>query len=146
MEFDVGDTVFAKTLLLKHVVWFRSKEKLSPRLVGLFPIVKQIGKVAYRLELPKKMSSVDNVFHVTFLWKCVLDSNVVVSLDQYEDLEVESIISRPRKPLRVAGIDTKQLRRKVVKLVKVQWSEDESDCTWETEEDVRKKYPELFVW
>ena len=48
--------------------------------------------------------------------------------------------------MRIVGNDTKQLRGKAVKLVKDQWDENEKDCTWETDEDIRKKYPELFAW
>ena len=130
---------------LKHVVRFGSKGKLAPRFVGPFPIVERIGKLAYRLELPEKMSSVHNVFHVSFLRKFVHDSNVVVSPGQYEDLEVETAVAKTRKPLRVVGNDMKQLRRKTVKLVKVQWGEDGDDCTWETKESMRATYPKLFV-
>ena len=60
LEFDVGDMVFVKTSSLKHVVRFGNKGKLAPRFVGPFAIVERIGKLAYRLELPKKMSSVHN--------------------------------------------------------------------------------------
>ena len=67
LEFDVGDMVFVKISPLKHMVRFGSKGKLAPRFVGPFPIVERIGKLAYRLELPEKMSSVHNVFHVSFL-------------------------------------------------------------------------------
>ena len=137
--------VFAKISPLKHVVRFGSKGKLAPWFVGPFPIVERIGKLAYRLELPEKMSSVHNVFHVSFLQKFVHDSNAVVSPEQYEDLEVETAVAKPRKPLHVVGNDTKQLRRKTVKLVKVQWSEDDDDCTWETEESMKATHPELFV-
>ena len=137
--------VFVKISPLKHMVRFGSKGKLAPRFVGPFPVVERIGKLAYRLELPEKMPSMHNVFHVSFLRKFLHDSNVVVSPEQYEDLEVETAVAKPRRPLRVVGNDTKQLRRKTVKLVKVQWSEDGDDCTWETEESMRATHPELFV-
>ena len=39
----------------------------------------------------------------------------------------------------------KQLRRKSVNLVKVQWSTDDRDCTWEMEESMRASNQELFV-
>ena len=92
------------------------------------------------------MAGVHNVFHVSQLRKFVHDSDMTISPDQLEDFEVEPEAVGNRKPARIVAHDMKQLRRKSVKLVKVQWSEDENDCTWETEEDIRKKYPELFVW
>ena len=39
----------------------------------------------------------------------------------------------------------KVLRRAVVKLVKVQWSNHSiQEATWELEEDMREKHPQLF--
>jgi len=144
MEFDIDDMVFVKISPLKNVIRFGSKGKLAPRFVGPFPIIERIGKLAYRLDLPEKMSSVHNVFHVSCLRKCVHDSIVVVSPDSCEDFEVNPVVSRPRKPFRVVGTDTKQLRRKVVKLLKVQWSENDDDCTWKTEENIKATHPKFF--
>ena len=147
LEFDVGDMVFVKISPLKNVIRFGKKGKLTPRFVGPFPIIERIGKLAYRLELPEKMSSVHNVFHVSYLRKYVHDSSTVVSADSCEDFEVDPVDKRPRKPLRVVETDTKQLRRKVVKLLKIQWSDDDNDCTWEVEERMKAVHPELFkVW
>ena len=40
--------------------------------------------------------------------------------------------------------EEKELRNnKKIKLVKVQWSDDERDCTWEAEEKIRKNYPDF---
>ena len=119
--------------------------KLAPRFVGPFPVLEQVGNLAYEVELPDKMAGVHNVFHVSQLRKFVQDPNVAISPDQLDDIEVEPEAVENHKSMRIVGNDTKQLRRKAVKLVKVQWGENEKDCTWETEEDIRKKYPELFA-
>ena len=146
LKFSVGDLVFVKISPLKSVIRFGRRGKLAPRFVGPFPILELVGNLAYRIDLPEKMAGVHNVFHVSQLRKFVHDSDMTISPDQLEDFEVEPEAVGNRKPTRIVEHDTKRLRRKAVKLVKVQWSEDESDCTWETEEDIRKKYPELFVW
>ena len=63
------------------------------------------------------------------------------------NLEVYPVVSRPRKPLRIVETDTKQLRRKTITLLKVQWSDDVNDCTWEEEERMKAAHPGLFeVW
>ena len=61
-----------------------------------------------------------------------------------EDVEVEKEATLRRAPIRILGIETKKLRNREVKLVKVQWSEADEDATWETEEKMRGLYPFLF--
>ena len=67
LEFEVGDWVFLKVSPLRNVVRFGSAGKLAPRFVGLFPISEKIGKMAYRVEPPKRLVGVHNVFHVSHL-------------------------------------------------------------------------------
>ena len=40
-----------------------------------------MGKVAYRLDLPEELSQIHSTFHVSQLWKCLVDDLVVVSLE-----------------------------------------------------------------
>ena len=49
-----------------------------------------------------------------------------------------------KDPVGILAKDVKKLRNKSLKLVKVQWSLDPSDCTWELEDKVRMNYPKLF--
>nr|GFC38339.1 reverse transcriptase domain-containing protein [Tanacetum cinerariifolium] len=51
-------------------VRFGKRGKLNPRYVGPFKVLEEIGKVAYKLELPKELSRVHNTFHVSNLKKC----------------------------------------------------------------------------
>ncbi|GJW60602.1 putative reverse transcriptase domain-containing protein [Tanacetum coccineum] len=57
---------------------FGKKRKLAPRFVGPFEILERIGHVAYRLRLPKELSSVHDTFHVSNLKKCLADANLHV--------------------------------------------------------------------
>nr|GEZ30182.1 putative reverse transcriptase domain-containing protein [Tanacetum cinerariifolium] len=77
MEFDAGDMVMLKVSPWKGVIRFGKREKLSPRYVGPFKIIKRIGLVAYRLELPKKLHGIHNTFHASNLKKCLADENLV---------------------------------------------------------------------
>jgi hypothetical protein len=60
-----GDYVYLKVSPMKGVTHFKIKGKLAPRYIGPFPILEQCGPVAYRLQLPKTLSVVHNVFHVS---------------------------------------------------------------------------------
>ena len=49
-----------------------------------------------------------------------------------------------RAPTRILGSETRKLRNREGQLVKVQWGDDESNATWETEAKMRSLYPFLF--
>ena len=63
--FEIGDFVYLKVSPMSVVKRFHTKGKLSPRYVGPFMIIDRSGEVAYQLELPKQLSSVHDVFHVS---------------------------------------------------------------------------------
>ncbi|GJR15474.1 putative reverse transcriptase domain-containing protein [Tanacetum coccineum] len=54
MEFQVGDKIMLRVSSWKGVVRFRKWEKLNPRYVGPFKVLKKIGSVAYKLKLPQE--------------------------------------------------------------------------------------------
>ncbi|GKC12194.1 putative reverse transcriptase domain-containing protein [Tanacetum coccineum] len=81
MEFQVGDNVMLKVLPWKGVVHFGKWGKLNPRYVGPFKVLKKVGSVAYKLELPEELSRVHNTFHVSNLKKCYADEPLAVPLD-----------------------------------------------------------------
>ncbi|GJV13907.1 hypothetical protein Tco_1355448 [Tanacetum coccineum] len=56
MEFQVGDKVMLKVSPWKGVVRFGKRGKLNPRYVGPFKVLKKVGAVAYKLELPQELS------------------------------------------------------------------------------------------
>jgi hypothetical protein len=62
---EVGEHVYLKVSPLRGTKRFHVKGKLSPRYVGPYPIMKRIGKVAYKLELPLELTGVHPVFHVS---------------------------------------------------------------------------------
>ena len=65
MEFEVRDFVFLKVSPTKGVAKFGKRGKLSPWYIEPYRITKRVGEVAYKLELPPKLSGVHNVFHVS---------------------------------------------------------------------------------
>ncbi|GJS28108.1 putative reverse transcriptase domain-containing protein [Tanacetum coccineum] len=81
MEFQVGDRVMLKVSPWKGVVRFGKRGKLNPRYVGPFKVLRKVGVVAYKLELPQELSRVHNTFHVSNLKKCYADKPLAVLLD-----------------------------------------------------------------
>nr|GEU37717.1 putative reverse transcriptase domain-containing protein [Tanacetum cinerariifolium] len=62
----------------------RKRSKLSPRYIGPFEIIKRIGPVAYKLELPEKLRGIHDTFHISNLKKCLADKNLVIPLEEIQ--------------------------------------------------------------
>nr|GEY08484.1 putative reverse transcriptase domain-containing protein [Tanacetum cinerariifolium]GEZ07384.1 putative reverse transcriptase domain-containing protein [Tanacetum cinerariifolium] len=81
IEFQVRDNFMLKISPWKGVVRFRKRGKLNPRYVGPFKVLKKVGSVVYKLELPEELSRVHNTFHVSNLKKCYADEPLAIPLD-----------------------------------------------------------------
>ena len=68
----------------RGVVRFNKGEKLSPRFIGPFEILKRVDTVAYRLALPLSMSGFHKVFHVSMLRRYTPDLAHVVDCKEIE--------------------------------------------------------------
>ncbi|KAA0053361.1 ty3-gypsy retrotransposon protein [Cucumis melo var. makuwa] len=142
LEFDVGDKVFLKVAPMRGVLRFERRGKLSPHFVGPFEILERISPVVYRLALPPSLSAVHDVFHVSMLRKYVSDPSHVVD---YEPLEIDENLSYTEQPVEVLAREVKMLRNREIPLVKVLWRNHwVEEATWEREDDMRSRYPELF--
>ena len=142
IEFAVGEFVFLKISPMKGVMRFGKKGKLSPRYIGPFEILDRIGQVAYRLALPPALAETHNVFHISMLRKYVSDPSHVLS---YEPLQLKQDLSYDEQPERILEKGIKELRSKRIPLVKVLWKNStEREATWELEDDMKARYPELF--
>ncbi|KAI3708785.1 hypothetical protein L2E82_38236 [Cichorium intybus] len=143
IEFQVGDMVMLKVSPWKGLIRFGKKGKSSPRFIGPFRISQRVGAVAYKLELPDELHGIHDVFHVSHLRKTLFDKSQQVPL---AEIEVDDKLRYPEQPERVLDRKIRQLRNKKISTVKVLWHHHKgSDMTWETESEMREKYPQLFV-
>ncbi|GJV83724.1 putative reverse transcriptase domain-containing protein [Tanacetum coccineum] len=110
---EVGE-MYIKVSPWKEVVRFGKKGKLAPRYVRPFEIVERVRPVSYRLKLPLELSCVHDMFHVSNLKKCLVESDVQ--------------LKRRRIPLVKVRWNSRQ----------------GVEYTWEHEDQFRKKYPNLF--
>ncbi|GJT83988.1 putative reverse transcriptase domain-containing protein [Tanacetum coccineum] len=137
LEFEVEDQVLLK--VWKGVIRFGKKGKLAPRYVGPFEILERIGPVAYRLRLPKELSSVHGTFHVSNLKKCLADANLHVPLDE---IKVDKTLRFVEEPVEIIDREVKSLKRSKIPIVKVHWnSKRDPKFTWEREDHIKAKYP-----
>ncbi|GKE54865.1 hypothetical protein Tco_1490021 [Tanacetum coccineum] len=135
--------MFRLRLCMKGVVDFGKKCKLALRYVGPFEILERIGLVAYRLRLPEELSSVHDTFHASNLKKCLADANLHVPLDE---IKVDKTLRFVEEPIEIIDREIKKLKRRKIALVKVRWNSKRGpEFTWENEDQMRIKYPQLFV-
>ncbi|KAK1653337.1 hypothetical protein QYE76_071142 [Lolium multiflorum] len=63
----------------------------------------------------------------------------------HEEIELQSDLTYVEKPEKILEVQWKKLRNRAIKYCKIQWQHHpEREATWETEEELRKSYPELF--
>ncbi|XP_075499143.1 uncharacterized protein LOC142537518 [Primulina tabacum] len=142
LEFNVGDQVFVKISPLKGVMRFGKKCKLSPRNIGPFEILDRIGERAYRLALPLDFDRVHTVFHVSMLRKYLSNPSHVL---RHKALDLLPNLSYEEVPVQIIDSKVKVLRNKEIGFVKVLWRNHViEEATWELEEDMRQRYPDLF--
>jgi hypothetical protein len=139
----VGDYVYLKVSPIRGVRRFGVKGKLAPRYVGPYQIQAKRGEVAYQLNLPESLSAVHNVFHVSQLKKCLRVPEEQLPVEGLEVQEDLTYIEKPTQILEFADIVT---RRNTIRMCKVRWGHhSEEEATWEREDDLKAKYPELFA-
>ncbi|GJR55792.1 retrovirus-related pol polyprotein from transposon TNT 1-94 [Tanacetum coccineum] len=119
------------------------KGKLAPRYVGPFEILERIGPVAYRLRLPEELSGVHDTFHVSNLKKCLADASLHVPLGE---IKVDKTLCFVKEPVEIIDREVKSLKHSKIALVNIRWNSKRSpEFTWEREDYMKSKYPQLFV-
>jgi hypothetical protein len=128
---------------IRGVKRFRVKGKLAPRYIGPYQILARRGEVTYQLSLPENLSVVHDVFHVSQLKKCL---RVPEEQLPVEGLEVQEDLTYIEKLTQIIETAERVTRRKTIRMCKVRWGHhSEEEATWEREDDLMAKYPELFA-
>ncbi|GKB31845.1 hypothetical protein Tco_0871246 [Tanacetum coccineum] len=89
LEFQVGD---------------RFMLKVSPR------------PVAYKLELPKELSSIHNTFHVSNLKKCLSNESLIIPM---KELQLDDKLNFVEEPVEIMDSEIKHLKQSHIPIVKV---------------------------
>ena len=83
-----------------------------------------------------------DVFHVSHLKKYCPDPQHVLPT---KEIELQDDLTFKEEPVEILDRKVKMLRTKAIPMVKVLWKYHEvREATWESEEQMRKQYPQLF--
>ncbi|GJY40379.1 putative reverse transcriptase domain-containing protein [Tanacetum coccineum] len=143
LSFQVGDKVILKVSSLERSDRFGQTGKVNPCYIRLLKIIAKVGTVAYRLELPEKLSRVHSTFHVSKLKKCMADEPLAIPLDE---IQVDDKLNFIEEPVEIMDREVKRLKQSRIPIVKVRWNSKRGpEFTWEREDQMQKKYPHLFT-
>ncbi|GJW80847.1 putative reverse transcriptase domain-containing protein [Tanacetum coccineum] len=116
LEFEVGDKVMLKVSPWKGVIRFGKRWKLNPRYIGHFKILAK---------------------------KCLIDEPLAIPLDE---IQIDDKLNFIEEPVKIMDQEVKRLKQSRIPIVKIHWNLRRGpEFTWEREDQMKKKYPHLFV-
>nr|GEZ27660.1 putative reverse transcriptase domain, ribonuclease H-like domain, aspartic peptidase domain protein [Tanacetum cinerariifolium] len=98
LEFQGGDRVMIKILPRKVIIRFKKRGKLNLRYIGPFKILKRIGPVAYKLELPEELNNVYKTFYISNLKKCLSDESLIIPM---KELKLDDKLNFVEEPIEI---------------------------------------------
>ncbi|GJR27310.1 hypothetical protein Tco_1103542 [Tanacetum coccineum] len=114
--FEVGENVMLKVSPWKGIIHFGKRGKLGPCFIGPFKVLERVGDQEENSILPIGELRIDEKKRLIEEHVAIMDSKVI------------------------------KLRKKRIKLVKVQWKHNRgANMTWEVEDKMRERYPHLFL-
>ncbi|GJZ23891.1 putative reverse transcriptase domain-containing protein [Tanacetum coccineum] len=125
---EVGDIQLMGLEIIHETI----EKILNPRYIRPFKILKRIGPVAYKLELPEELSNIHSTFHVSNLKKCLSDESLVIPM---KELRLCDKLNFVEEPVEIMDREVKKLKQSRIPIVKIRWnSKRGTKFTWERED------------
>nr|GEV04748.1 putative reverse transcriptase domain-containing protein [Tanacetum cinerariifolium] len=144
-----------KIILVKQMIqaaqdqqksYVNRKQKPMELKVGdrvMLKVLAKVRNIAYRLELPRELSTVHHTFHVSNLKKCYADELLAMPL---KGVHIDDMLQFVEEPVEIMEREIKRLKKSRIPLVKVRWNFRRGpEFTWEREDSFKQKYPHLFT-
>nr|GEW21376.1 putative reverse transcriptase domain-containing protein [Tanacetum cinerariifolium] len=86
---------------------------------------------------------VHDTFYVSNFKKCLADTNLHIPL---EEVKINDKLYFVEEPMVIMDREVKKLKKRRIPIVKVHWNSRRGPkFTWEREDEMKRKYPQLFV-
>lgn len=140
-NFEEGDEVFLKLQAFKQTSLKTIKDnKFTPKYFGPYKILKKIGAVAYRLQLPPA-AKIHNTFHVSLLKKKV-GTDAIVQIDPPLTID----LPQPVYPSKILDTTSVHRRNATTISVLVQWEGmAPEDASWVDLDVLRRNFPQFVA-
>ncbi|XP_071718108.1 uncharacterized protein [Rutidosis leptorrhynchoides] len=143
MTFTVGERVYLKVSPWKGVIQFDKRGKLALRYIVPFKIRQVLNDQTVVLDLPPELADIHDTFNICYIRKCKVDDEN--QIHPLQDLKVDSSKKLVEEPVRIVDRKVTKLRKKQIPMVLVEWKHSlGTNLTWETEELMTSRYPQLF--
>nr|GEU84868.1 copia protein [Tanacetum cinerariifolium] len=142
LAFQEGDYVFVRIQSYRQKTLAKRRyEKLSPRFYGPYRILRKVGLVAYKLELPPD-ARIHSVFHVSMLKPAhgSFSSNPAPPLPITKDWEVDLQPSSVLAPHRVI-----EAGQPVLELLILWCHRPAEEATWENYDLLTTQFPDFHL-
>nr|GEW88102.1 retrotransposon protein, putative, Ty3-gypsy subclass [Tanacetum cinerariifolium] len=91
----------------------------------------------------QQLSRVHSTFHVSNLKKCLADETLAIPLDE---IQVDEKLHFIEEPVEIMDWEVKRLKQSRIPIEKVRWNSKRGpEFTWEHEDQMQKKYHNLFL-
>ncbi|XP_061353514.1 G-type lectin S-receptor-like serine/threonine-protein kinase At1g11330 [Gastrolobium bilobum] len=141
LEFEEEDHLFVWLSSVTGVGRALGVKKLSPKFIGSYQIMKNVGLVAYQIALSPQLANLHDIFHVSQLRRYILDESHVVIPD---DIEIRENLKTLVRPVDILNRSEKRLRSKIIPMLKIQrGGRTPEEATWEWEDEILCLYPKL---
>ncbi|GJZ47390.1 putative reverse transcriptase domain-containing protein [Tanacetum coccineum] len=93
--------------------------------------------------LPEELKGIHSTFNVSNLKKCLAEGDIMVMMD---GIQLDDKLYMIEEPVEVVDREVKRLKQSRIPIVKVRWNSQRGpEFTWEREDQIKKKYPNLFT-
>ncbi|GKD76648.1 putative reverse transcriptase domain-containing protein [Tanacetum coccineum] len=100
----------------------------------------QVGD--HTIQDPEELSNIHSTFHVSNLKKCLSDESLVIPM---KELWIDDKLNFVEEPIEIMDREVKKLRQSPILIVKLRWNSKRGPkFTWECEDQIHAKYPNLF--